>query len=189
MKRVLAIDPITRGFGYAVLDGPDFLIDWGTKGTSRWPESRERWCLREIGELIEAYGPDRVVVEDCLNGRSRRGGRNRRLIDRIVQLAEARGISCQRVSQTARRRAVLPIGSGTKYKTALAIAERFPELHWRLPPKRKPWMSEDARMGLFDAVALALSSYARSHMKGTSEAVTVSALKGGETAPSIMRRT
>jgi len=26
----------------------------------------------------------------------------------------------------------------------------------RLPPKRRPWMSEDYRMDIFDAVALAL---------------------------------
>jgi len=31
--RVLAIDPSTRGFGFAVLEGPDRLIDWGVKET------------------------------------------------------------------------------------------------------------------------------------------------------------
>jgi hypothetical protein len=37
------------------------------------------------------------------------------------------------------------------------IAKRFPEeLGSRLPPERKPWMSEDSRMNIFDAVALAL---------------------------------
>lgn len=29
LKRVLAIDPNSRGFGFAVLEGPDRLIDWG----------------------------------------------------------------------------------------------------------------------------------------------------------------
>ena len=31
--RVLAIDPSTRGFGFAVLEGPERLIDWGVKET------------------------------------------------------------------------------------------------------------------------------------------------------------
>jgi len=31
--RVLAIDPSTRGFGFAVLEGPSRLIDWGVKET------------------------------------------------------------------------------------------------------------------------------------------------------------
>jgi hypothetical protein len=48
-------------------------------------------------------------------------------------------------------------GQGTKHALAEIMAERFPdELGSRLPPKRKPWMSEDSRMNIFDAAALAL---------------------------------
>ena len=37
------------------------------------------------------------------------------------------------------------------------LAKRLPEeLGFRLPPKRRAWMSEDYRMDIFDAVALAL---------------------------------
>ena len=31
-KRVLAIDPTTKGFGFAIMEGPERLIDWGVKG-------------------------------------------------------------------------------------------------------------------------------------------------------------
>src|ERR1700687_2703094 len=105
MKRVLAIDPITRGFGFAVFDGPHSLIDWGRKGTSRWQESRERWCLRQVGELVDFYRPDRVVIEDCLAPRSRRGQTSRRLIERIDDMARARGVPARRISRGVRRRA------------------------------------------------------------------------------------
>jgi len=48
-------------------------------------------------------------------------------------------------------------GQGTKHALAEILAARFPEeLGCRLPPKRRPWMSEDYRMDIFDAVALAL---------------------------------
>jgi hypothetical protein len=48
-------------------------------------------------------------------------------------------------------------GQGTKHALAEILAKRFPEeLGLQLPPKRKPWMSEDSRMGIFDAVALVL---------------------------------
>jgi hypothetical protein len=51
-------------------------------------------------------------------------------------------------------------GQGTKHALAEIIAKRFPEeVGSRLPPKRKPWMSEDSRMNIFDAVALALMPY------------------------------
>ena len=46
----------------------------------------------------------------------------------------------------------------TKHALAVLLAARFPkELQTRLPPKRRPWMSEDYRMGIFDAVALAVA--------------------------------
>jgi len=38
------------------------------------------------------------------------------------------------------------------------LAKQFPdELASRLPPKRKTWESEDSRMDIFDAVALAVT--------------------------------
>ena len=45
---------------------------------------------------------------------------------------------------------------GTKQACAETLAAKFPvELASRLPPKRRPWMSEDPRMDIFDAVGLA----------------------------------
>jgi hypothetical protein len=47
---------------------------------------------------------------------------------------------------------------GTKQEMAEMLAGKFPdELASRLPPKRKPWKSEDSRMDIFEAVALALA--------------------------------
>ena len=44
-----------------------------------------------------------------------------------------------------------------KDEIASLLAERFPVLHWELPPKRKIWESEHYRMSIFDAAALAVS--------------------------------
>jgi hypothetical protein len=49
------------------------------------------------------------------------------------------------------------LGAVNKYRMACVIADRFPELASRLPPERKPWMAEDARMGIFDAASFALT--------------------------------
>jgi hypothetical protein len=63
----------------------------------------------------------------------------------------------QEVKARAKALAERMDGRGTKHALAEIIAKRFPEeLGSRLPPKRKPWMSEDSRMNIFDAVALAL---------------------------------
>src|SRR2546426_6156643 len=98
MKRVLAIDPITRGFGFAVLDGPRLLVDWGVRATKPTPKPVDR-ALREVTRLVEGYRPDRIVVEDCLVARSRRGRRSQRLIERIVTLADERGVPVRRISR------------------------------------------------------------------------------------------
>jgi hypothetical protein len=46
-------------------------------------------------------------------------------------------------------------GATTKQEIAQTIAKHIPALNLYVPPARKPWMSQDARMGLFDAAALA----------------------------------
>src|SRR5262249_39424985 len=50
------------------------------------------------------------------------------------------------------------IQHGAKSKDGIArvIVGLLPEFAQHLPPRRKLWMSEDYRMGLFDAVALAI---------------------------------
>jgi RNase H-fold protein (predicted Holliday junction resolvase) len=52
--RVLAIDPSTRGFGYAVIEGRESLIDWGVKETKT---DKNRRSLELIADLIEQYEP------------------------------------------------------------------------------------------------------------------------------------
>jgi hypothetical protein len=61
-------------------------------------------------------------------------------------------------SQKRIRKAFFADGRGTKHALATQLANRFPEeLGNRLPPKRRAWDSEDYRMGIFDAVALAVA--------------------------------
>ena len=62
------------------------------------------------------------------------------------------------VSVTQVRTQLLGQPKGTKFAVAKTLAEKFPmALGHRLPPKRRPWMSEDPRMDIFDAVGLAVA--------------------------------
>ena len=62
------------------------------------------------------------------------------------------------VSVTQVRTQLLGAAKGTKFAVSQMLAEKFPaELGTRLPPKRRPWMSEDPRMDIFDAVGLAVA--------------------------------
>ncbi len=150
---MLAVDPTHRGFGFAVLESPDRLVDWGVK-TVRGNKQTE--CLRKIRELLQLYQPTVVVLEDCARRGSRRCPRVRRLSERIRALVAKSGVKARVVSRARVRKAFAP--ASTKHEIAVAIANHFPELAPLLPPPRKPWMSEDCRMNIFDAVALARPS-------------------------------
>src|SRR6266511_3133799 len=153
---VLAIDPSTRGFGFAVLEGPNRLIDWGVKETKT---DKKRKTLELIDDLIERYQPSVVVVEDYAAKSSRRCRRIAELIDEIARLALQRKIKVKRFSRGNVRKAFAESAATTKQEIATAIANRFPELTPRVPRYRKPWMSEDYRMSIFDAAALAVAFF------------------------------
>lgn len=152
--RVLAIDPSTRGFGFAVLEGPNRLVDWGTRSARTDPQSKHRECLQKVTELVECYQPDVVVVEKCGVAGSRRSVRVRRLIESIATLAVERKIRARRFSQKQIRAAFAESGAVTKYEIATTISRRFPELAPYLPPPRRAWMSEHHAACVFDAVEL-----------------------------------
>jgi Holliday junction resolvasome RuvABC endonuclease subunit len=153
--RVLAIDPSTRGFGFAVLEGPERLIDWGVKETRT---DKNRRALKLMAELIEIYHPRVVVLEDYSGKGSRRCDRASELIEQVSKLAWKRNIRVKRFSKADVKQTFAGSGAKMKYEIAIAISKRFPELAPRLPRFRKPWMSEDYRMSIFDAVALGLVS-------------------------------
>ena len=60
-KRVLALDPTSRGFGFVVLESPTMLVDWGVKTTRPKEEAK---ALAKVLEVIRHYQPEIIVLED-----------------------------------------------------------------------------------------------------------------------------
>jgi Holliday junction resolvasome RuvABC endonuclease subunit len=160
--RILAVAPSSRGFGFAVLEGRETLVDWGVKSVTG---DKNTQSLAKVEELITHYHPAVMVLQDTAT--SRRSARIRELGQRIVALAGNRNVSAALFSREQVRRVFFAKGQGTKHALAEIVAKRFPEeLGVRLPPKRQPWMSEDYRMDIFDAVSLALA-FRQSKRKST----------------------
>lgn len=151
--RVLAIDPTTRGFAFAVMEGPHRLIDWGVKSVRPVNEGR---CLAGVAAQIKFFAPTVLVLENTAARSSRRCRRVRQLIQAIRTLAAKMGVRTRLVSRGQVKTVFAASGALTKHQIALGIAQQLPELARRVPRHRKPWMSEDDRMNIFDAVALAL---------------------------------
>lgn len=155
-RRVLAIDPAAKGFGFAVMEPGTGLVAWGTRDAR---DDKYGMSLRRAAELLDTYQPTVVVLEDCRTDGSRRRPHVRRLLRSIERLAARRGVKVWLVPPSTRLAAFAEVGASTKCQIATALAERFPVLRRALPPVRKPWMTEDHRMGIFDAVALAVAFF------------------------------
>jgi hypothetical protein len=149
--RYLAIDPTTAGFAYVVFESPDRLVEWGL-ATGR---DNAAWIKRLEG-LIGSYAPEVIVTENPEE--SHRGKRAIELLDAVQTIALLRSLWTVRVP----KRKVWESfpDAANKHDIAVSLVERFPELRPRLPRKRKAWNSEDARMRIFDALALLLSHLA-----------------------------
>src|SRR6266849_5467709 len=155
-KRVLAIDPTHRGFGYVIFEGPDFLIDWGVRH-AEGPLTKA--SIAAAAELITHYHPRIMLLEDVAAKGCRRCRRVRELVEALDRYGRERGLTVRKVAQARVKRTFLPLGIRNKNQMARFVAARFPELTRSLPPERKSWMSEDLRMAIFDAAALALAFF------------------------------
>ncbi|MEI9966951.1 MAG: hypothetical protein WDN67_05020 [Candidatus Moraniibacteriota bacterium] len=152
---MLAVAPSSRGLGFAVLESQEKLVDWGVKSIRG---DKKTACLAKTVELIQTYQPGIIVLDDASAPTSRRSPRIRQLISEIVAVAEREEIKVLLLSRERVKKILFGHDQATKQAVAEMLAARFPhELGFRLPPKRRPWMSEDYRMDIFDAVALAIA--------------------------------
>ena len=114
--------------------------------------------LAKMKKLLSFYQPGVLVLQDVEAKGSRRHPRIKTLNRQIKRVAEKHKIKVKLISGKQLRTLLLGNPRGTKQEMAETLAVQFPdELASRLPPKRKPWKSEDSRMDIFDAVALALA--------------------------------
>jgi len=82
----LAIDPFSRGVGFAVLEGRDRLVDWGMRTTGSADNAKS---AHVIGKLIDRFRPDILALEDWDSAGSRRCERVQSLLDRIATRKES----------------------------------------------------------------------------------------------------
>jgi hypothetical protein len=152
--RVLAVAPSSKGFGYAVLEEPFKLVDWGVKSVSG------NWKIQgvtKVKELVELYAPHLIALPD-VSGGNRRRSKRAQLVSDLVQFAKEKVLDLHLASLEDVNEFFFAGRSATKHQLAVLLSNHFPdELGTRIPPKREAWMSEDYRMVIFTAVGLALT--------------------------------
>jgi hypothetical protein len=150
---VLAVYPSTRGLSFVLFEGFLSPVDWGVHEARGLNKNAQ--CLKSISKLFIQHTPDVLVIQDMSATGTRRAWRIESLNRAICDLAEMYGTPVCAYSRVQVRECFARLGFTTKHDIAGTIAKHIPALDRYMPPVRKPWMSEDARMGLFDAAALA----------------------------------
>ena len=151
--RILAIAPTSRGFGYAIMEEPSWLMAHGNKAILK---NKNAGALKWVDKFIRFYQPSILMLPDVNASDTHRAARIKTLHQQIGALARKHQLKLKLINATKMRERLLGDPKGTKQAMAKTLAEMFPEeLKSRLPPKRRAWMSEDPRMDIFDAVGLA----------------------------------
>jgi hypothetical protein len=154
---VLAVYINSRGFAFVAFEGSLAPLDWGVKEIrGRHQNAR---CLARFDLLLDRYEPAALVLQDMSPNGTRRGERIRALNTSMGEHAEERGVPIYAYSRADVRSAFGHLGVINKHDLAEVIAKHIPAFERYVPPPRKLWMSEDARMGLFDATALILTFF------------------------------
>jgi Holliday junction resolvasome RuvABC endonuclease subunit len=153
--RILGIAPSSRGFGFVVMEEARGLIAWGGRTAERDKNAESR---AKAERLMEQYRPDVLVLEDAVAKGSRRALRIQALNGQLAESARKRKVKVALLSGKQLRNVLLGDPEGTKQEMAEMLAGQFPdELGARLPRRRRAWTSQDGRMDLFDAAALAVA--------------------------------
>jgi len=155
-KIVLALYPNFRGFGYAFLEKPTEPRDCGIV-TIR-PINNKK-CLLRIKQFIEYYHPTLIVLQDFKGKHSWKSNRVKKLIDSILGFCQTNNIKVKRYSREQIRFVFSEFQAKSKYEIAKKIVEWLPQFKNKMPEVHKPWMCEDYNMGVFDAVALAITYF------------------------------
>ena len=146
----LAVDPTSKGFGFAVIEVDLFLVDYGI---ARVWSPRQRKFIDNAYGIVEKYRRVMIVLPSINSAKARRRTRAK-----VVELAAHLRLHHHTVAVLPRDIVLKTFESSgtTKHEIAIAIANAYPALTSRLPRKRRPWMSEDESMNVFDAVCICI---------------------------------
>jgi hypothetical protein len=151
---VLSLYLNTRGLSFVLFEGAFSPYDWGILEIRG--QTKDRQILDRVNRLLNRYAPDVLVTQDMGPKGTRRASRLKVLNQAIAGVAGQRKMHVFAYSRGEVYSAFASLGFTNKQTLAQLIAKYIPAFERHVPPPRKPWMSEDARMGLFDAAALAL---------------------------------
>ena len=151
-ERVLAIYLTYRGFGFTVFDDQNTILDWGHASVDfQDPEIFKKRLIT----FIEYNQVERVLSYSGY----KRPTQIQKNISSLENICKSKKVKCKIIPKQEVHSLFETLGAKTKYDRARLVASYIPDLTHKLPQPRKPWMSEDLRMSIFDSACLALTHY------------------------------
>jgi hypothetical protein len=151
----------SRKFAFVLFEGTLSPYDWGVFDVRG--AQKDRQVVDKAGRLLRQYTPDVLVMQDTSPEGTPRADRLALLNTELASLARELGIPAFTYSRAEVYGTFQSMGFTNKQTLAGLIAKHIPAFEQYVPPPRKPWMSEDSRMGLFDAAALIMAFFQRAH--------------------------
>ena len=148
--RALALDLHPRSFGYAVFENA-VLLDWGLR---KWPSRQLKTAGRKIRRLFDLWQPMRLLIRE---------GAPRREYEMAQAVARNEKMPVVDVRRAVVQDAFRSSNRLSRFDIAKLISERYPELHPRLPTKRKLTENEPFQLRMFNAAAVGMAFRSMSH--------------------------
>lgn len=151
-ERVLAIYLTYRGFGFTIFDDQNTILDWGHASVDfQDPEIFKK----RLTAFIEYNQVERVLSYSGY----RRPTRIQKNISSLESICKSKNVKCRIIPKVEVLSLFETLGAKSKYERARLVASLISDLAHKLPQPRKPWMSEDLRMSIFDSACLAFTFY------------------------------
>jgi hypothetical protein len=153
----MALDLRVRRFGYVVFEGST-ILDWGVRTYANGDRSL---LERRLSDLRSMFAPSIILIRETAESHQFGQPMIRHVLHTVKAFAK-RALMVIRVIDSSSLRSFFSRGvKVNKQDIARMVADRFPELSWRLPPERKPWQTEPRRQSIFDAASLGLFYFAQ----------------------------
>lgn len=157
LPRVLAISPMSVGFGYALFDHPQHLMDWGLSVIRVHKVAR---ALKRLDILIAMYRPNAIVVIMPDHTDHKVTVANK-LTTAFSKRAAVGMIPYKRYKQRDVQTFFSTFDALTKHEVAETLINWLPQLASHHPQRRALGDSQDMKINVFDAAAVALTFYAQ----------------------------
>jgi hypothetical protein len=145
--RYLGVDVRPRGFGFVVIESSSVL----DSGVRMCDECDDEECLgQRFTRILQAYIPAVMILRI---ERHSLQPKKIAILNQLKKRAKQHDVEIVCKSPKAIRKYFGFRDIHTKQEIAHAVAAVLPELAWKLPPRRRPWETENHRMSIFDAAA------------------------------------